>query len=203
MTIADLVNKRQGKFYEESKSLGAQCVWGTKILIKDLFWVDLWNFSGSANNWFVTGSPFDSSRVKIYNTPANHPVAWDVVFWWKSSQLPYGHVWVCISWDTDSFTIIEQNAKSGTGLKKPWDEMTVRKHNYNWVAGRYHYTNQQTPIIQHKTTTAPNVWALKNVSPEDIKLVSQLMADKIYSWEWELTLERLLIIIARVYAKTS
>ncbi len=62
-------------------------------------------------------------------------------------------------------------------------------------------TESKTSVPAINSTTTPSVWALKNISPEDIKLVNDLIADKIFSWEWELTLERLLIMLARVHWK--
>lgn len=79
--------------YEESPSLGFQCVAWAKKYCQSRNWNIKW-FWGSAFNWWVTWSPFDSTWTKIVKTPLNYPKEWDIVFW-SEKRCKYGHVAVC------------------------------------------------------------------------------------------------------------
>lgn len=97
------------KKYRESPALWYQCVALAKLYCKEM-WTPLKSFSGSAVAGWKTGSPFDMSWKRIYNTPTWVPACWDVVFFDASPSNVYGHV--AIAWDNsnvNSLEILEQN----------------------------------------------------------------------------------------------
>lgn len=99
-----------------------QCIDFARQAVKDLFWVTIWTFSGSALRWWETWSPFNSKWIRVNNTLLAVPPAWAVVFFdkmYKNGKCvnPYWHV--AIAWigcSTSKLVVLEQNAWSGN-----WD----------------------------------------------------------------------------------
>ena len=111
------------KWYAENKSLGFQCVAWVKIYAKEVLWVNLWKFSWSAYNWFVTCSPIIWLRFeKIFNTISFIPKQWDIIFFDKNKQnWMCGHVWIVDSADWKIVNVLNQNMFSGNGNNvKDW-----------------------------------------------------------------------------------
>jgi len=114
------------------KGFGVQCVDLSKAYSKEVFWIELWNFSWWALNAWLTCSPFNSKWIRIKNTSSFIPRVWDVVFFDKTSSNKFWHVAVVSEWSTNiKLNVIEQNAWMWKG-KWLWSDV-IRLHTYNYL----------------------------------------------------------------------
>lgn len=114
----------------------SQCVALGKLFSKEVHWIELWTFWGSALSWWENKSnTFTDKWMKIENTPEWVPQEWDLVFWgtlfWK-----YGHVAIFDSWNVNSMICLSQNS-TGKVWDVKWDEIIAKYYSYKWVLGWY------------------------------------------------------------------
>lgn len=111
-----IINWWIGKNADYDKQYGSQCVDFARQYASDAGY-PIWTFSGSAFNWWKTGSPFDKSWKRVVKTSLNYPNPWDIVFFEPTRTNPYWHVAISDKWCSATLLcIIEQNAGSGN-----WD----------------------------------------------------------------------------------
>lgn len=129
---------------KETEDLGTQCVALAKHFIKEVIWVSLWAFWGSAKNgWENTSNTFSSDWEKITNDSSNSkqvPQPGDIIFFTTWPYSKYGHVWIVLKakkWE-NKITVINQNTGSGDG-KGSDDAVKIQEYSYKDVAGWYQY----------------------------------------------------------------
>lgn len=125
------INKWIGKRVDVDNYAGFQCVDFARQYCAEL-WTPIGTFSGSAFNWWKTGSPFDYKWKRVVSTSWTIPSAWDVVFFAPTKNNPYGHVAIADNECTETvLKIIEQNAGSWN-----WDwkgNNAIRKRTTNYI----------------------------------------------------------------------
>ncbi len=129
---------------KETEDLGTQCVALAKHFTKEVIWVSLWAFWGSAKNgWVNTSNTFSSDWEKIENNPndpAQVPKPWDIIFWTTGKFSKYGHVGVVLKTYKRENRFIAINQNSGSGDWKGQDDaVRIQEYSYKDVAGWYHY----------------------------------------------------------------
>lgn len=130
------INKWLWKRVDVDNYAGYQCTDFVRQYCSDL-WTPIGTFSGSAYNWWKTGSPFNSSWKRITQYE-NSPSAWDVVFFAPTKNNKYGHVAIADNGCTNSILkIIEQNAGSGNWDGKGSNAIKKRVTNYSNCVGWY------------------------------------------------------------------
>lgn len=129
---------------KETEDLGIQCVALAKHFTKEVIWVSLWAFWGSAKNgWANTSSTFSSDWEKIPNDTSNPkqvPVPWDIIFWTTGQYITYWHVGIVMKakkWE-NKITVINQNTWSWDG-KGQDDCVKIEEYSYLNIAGWYSY----------------------------------------------------------------
>ena len=131
------INKWIGKKSDIDGQFGYQCTDFARQYCADIG-TPISNFSGSAYNWWKTGSPFDSKWKRVQRQGNNFPSAWDVVFFVPTATNQYGHVAIVDNGCTPTvLNIIEQNAGSGNGDWKGNNAIRRRSTNYSLCAGWY------------------------------------------------------------------
>jgi len=133
------INKWIGKTADYDKAYWFQCVDLARQYCADVG-RPIGTFSGSAYNWWITGSPFNPKWKRIGSNGSNFPSSWDVVFFVPTPTNKYGHVAIADNFCTESeLNIIEQNAGSGNWDWKGNNAIKRRKTNYSQCAGWYTY----------------------------------------------------------------
>ena len=133
------INKWIGKKVDYDNAFWNQCTDFARKYCSDVG-RPIWNFSGSAYNWWKTGSPFNSKWKRVQRQGNNFPSAWDVVFFVPTPKNKYGHVTIANNNCTESIlNIIEQNAGSGNWDWKWNNAISKRTTNYSLCAGWYTY----------------------------------------------------------------
>lgn len=141
MTIQQFITKRKGKRYAESAQYWYQCVAICKLLVKEVYGIQLVWFSWSARAGWNTWSPFNNKRTRIQNTPNWVPSEWDVIFF---DILTLWHVAVVVSADKNTVKVIEQNRTWGG--KWLWaDAISVNDYNYSKVLWWYSLQKDTPP----------------------------------------------------------
>lgn len=193
MNHQQFIDKRLGKRYAESLALGYQCVWALKLYCNERWRWQLPSFWWSAYTWRLnTKNTFDLTKyLRVANAPQLYPSQWDIVIFWPTGSNPYWHIWICHSADLDSIDLISQNWATGNWKWIGGDAIVHRNYTYKWVCGRYHYKQQETPVITPQEIDASTIWEL-------------LIADKIRNGElWEGISERLILLLEKLYAKSK
>lgn len=137
-------NKMKWKNIDIDWAYNAQCVDLARHFTKEVIWVSLWAFWGSAKNgWMNTSNTFSSDWEKIENNPndpAQVPKPWDIIFWTTGKFSKYGHVGVVLKAykGENRFTTINQNSGSGD-WKGTDDAVKIEDYTYKNVAGWYRY----------------------------------------------------------------
>lgn len=128
----------------ETEDLWTQCVALAKHFTKEVIWVSLWAFWGSAKNgWDNTSNTFSFDWEKITNDSSNPkqvPQVGDVIFWTTWPYSIYWHVGIVLKakkWE-NKITVINQNAGGGD-WKGDDDAVKIQEYSYKDVAGWYHY----------------------------------------------------------------
>lgn len=126
-------------------SYWAQCVWRCKVAWKELYWIQLGSYWGSAingrNNITDIFTGYKRSIEWI-------PQEWDMIFF--NMFQPYGHVAIVVHADSLSIEVIEQNWSrwSGTGT---WDDaIRLKTYSYDTVLWRYErpkWDNERDPLV--------------------------------------------------------
>ena len=104
--------KWQGKSIDFDKTYGPQCVDLAKQYTKEVYWVNLISFGGSAYNWFLnTSKTFDTTKwKKVKYGPWVIPIAGDIIFWKPTTSNSYGHVAIAgVGSTVDKLVLLEQN----------------------------------------------------------------------------------------------
>jgi len=126
------------KTADYDRAYWAQCVDFARQYCSDI-WFPIGTFSGSAYNWWKTGSPFDAKWKRVQRQGGNFPSPGDVVFFVPTANNPYGHVAIADNGCTkDILKIIEQNAWSGNGDGK-WNN-AIRKRTTTYSLCSWWYT---------------------------------------------------------------
>lgn len=87
MKHSEFKSKWLWKWYKETEKLWTQCVAWVKLYCKEVFWVELSSFWGTAYNGWNTWSPFVWLKIKRFkNTPDFLPKIWDIVFFDKDKS---------------------------------------------------------------------------------------------------------------------
>lgn len=133
------INKWIGKKVDYDNAFWNQCVDFARQYCSDVG-RPIGNFSGSAYNWWKTGSPFNSKWKKVVRWVGNIPSAWDVVFFSPTSTNPFWHVAIVDNWCTQiTLRVIEQNAGSGNWDWKGNNAIRKRETGYSRCCGWYTY----------------------------------------------------------------
>lgn len=131
-----------GKGVDYDGVYGKQCVDLVKDFVKEFHSTTLGSFSGSAIVGWETGSPFDKKWKKVEYTEGRIPQLWDVIFFDKTSKMPYGHVAIALAGTKTRLAILEQNGKTWAGEAKNGDEIRENIITYKSpmkVVGWYHF----------------------------------------------------------------
>ena len=186
MNYQELKSKRLWKKVDFDGVYWNQCVDFARQAVKDLFWVTIGTFSGSALNGWNTWSPFDSNWIKVKNTDNAVPPAGAVVFFdkmyknWKCVN-EYWHV--AIAWEKSCITklvVLEQNAWSWNGDWKWNNAITERLLDYinpakclgwyifNWITDKNMWIYEKIFNETYKTSSVYSdiQGALKNLGIE-------------------------------------
>lgn len=126
-----IIDKWRGKAVDYDGVYGFQCVDFVKQYVYEQFNIRLGTFSGSALQWWKTGSPFNTKWERKVYTNWAVPEIGDIVFLNKTKNNPYGHV--CIAdndCDRTHLRVIEQNAWNGNGSWKGSNAVTQRTITY-------------------------------------------------------------------------
>jgi CHAP domain len=132
-----------GKWVDFDGAYGMQCVDLVKDFVKEFHGVTLGSFSGSAFAGWESGSPFDKKWKKVVYKDGLVPQLWDVIFFDKTTKMPYGHVAIALIGTTTRLAILEQNGKVWAGEAKNGDEIRESIVTYKTpmkVVGWYKYT---------------------------------------------------------------
>ncbi len=144
-TLSSYIKKKQWSYIDYDKAYGSQCVDLAKDYAKDVLWISLWSFWGSAKTgWYNKSNTFSSKKwQKIINNPNDKnqtPNRWDIVFFEGWNFHPeYGHVAVIINasaWEK-TIEVLEQNWGSGNWNGKWENAIRLKNYSYNWVAWWY------------------------------------------------------------------
>ena len=130
MTHEEFKKKWIGKWFEESRAIGFQCVAWVKQYSREVFEVVLGSFWGSAvSGRHNTKKTFDNKRNKIVYKEWILPQVWDMIFYGATPKNEYWHVGIVDSITGTGIMILEQNGWW------PWwhgvgDEYTIRSRTY-------------------------------------------------------------------------
>lgn len=94
---------------------GSQCVDLAKLYSKEVLWIPLGSFGGTARNgWFNKAKTFDLKKwTRVPNSPTAVPLRGAIIFYdepWLT-----GHVAIVHEADVNDVLVIEQNWQSGNG----------------------------------------------------------------------------------------
>ena len=106
-----------------------ECVWFAKHAVSKIHKRTLSSFWWSAISWWISWSPFNKSRTRIYNKPELIPKQGDVIFFDATRNNRRWHVAIVYQADANSVLVIEQNwVWTKSGLK--WDAIRLKTYNY-------------------------------------------------------------------------
>lgn len=134
MSLADFINKWNGKYVSSRGGITGQCVSLAQA------WAEANGVGGTPV--FPVGAAKDMAGARsdafswIANTPTNVPQAGDIIVW-GTALGQYGHTGVFVSGDANSFVSFDQNFPIGTAAHKQW-------HNYTGVLGWLRLKNNNT-----------------------------------------------------------
>ena len=112
------------------KGFWVQCVDLAKAYSKEVFWIELWNFSWWALKAWLSGSPFNSKWIRINNTSSFIPLCGDIVFFDKTASNKYGHVALINNANIKEIEVLEQNWWKGSWTWLWPDAIRLKKYNY-------------------------------------------------------------------------
>lgn len=137
LTHKQYKNKYLGYFKKENGIPTSECVWNSKLYAKEVLWVVLGSFWGSAiAGWENKRNTFDPKLWdRFINTPTAVPQEGDMVFWGRGYG-KYGHVAPFDSGNAKALGVISQNS-TGKEWDVPWDEIMLKTYSYRWVVGWY------------------------------------------------------------------
>lgn len=132
MNHREILKKWIGKRVFETPKLGYQCVaWAKKYCEEK--GTPIGNFSGSAEKWWNSWSPFTKNWKRVYSNGFNSPSEWDIIFW-SSRRCKDWHVAIANKFCFPFlFRYTDQN---GTWKE---DEIQPRFEMPKNVVGWYHY----------------------------------------------------------------
>lgn len=131
MLHSEVIIKYLGKYVDYDHAYWVQCTdWARQYCLERGYPIK--SFSGSAYNWWKTGSPFDDSWIRITYKPWMFPKQGDIIFW-NEWRCKYWHVAVC--WKHCTEKILRC---TDTNWKWKWDPVTPRFYNYDFIEGWYH-----------------------------------------------------------------
>lgn len=116
ITFKQFFDKWNGKGIDFDGVYGKQCVDLFRMYVKECtIFPQAKAVVGAREFWlnYDTDPALKNNYEKIPNSPTVYPQEGDVVIW-NSSYGPYGHIAVCITGDTKSFTCFSQNDPAGT-----------------------------------------------------------------------------------------
>lgn len=109
----------------------AQCVALAKLYSREVLWITLPSFGGSAKNWWLNSNTFSEKYWK--KSTKGIPPQGAIVFF---DIWPYGHVAVVNTAGKDSMIVCEQNA-TWKPWDAPWDEIKLSTYKYTKCLGWY------------------------------------------------------------------
>ena len=131
MTFDDYKRLWTGKTIDFDKAYWFQCVDLARHFTKEVHWKEIKTFGWSAINWWLTGKPFLwLPYARVRNDWIQVPPRWAIVFFGATKDNPYWHVAITGKCNANELRVIEQNAISGNGKWKNWDEISVRNYPY-------------------------------------------------------------------------
>lgn len=151
-----------------------QCVDQAKDFSKEVLWIPLGTFWGSAlTGWHNKSNTFPTEKFERIINDASRidqvPLPWDMVFFWgPTSNWHVGCRTNKISDDPYMFELINQNTGNGDG-KWEDDYTKVERYNYNMVLGWYRardYKASKTKedLIEEFNLPEQYIWAKVSIS---------------------------------------
>lgn len=128
MTFQEFRDKYTGSIYKYQTGLGGQCMDLYRGYVKEVLNYPQSPAVRGANNVWDTYLPDYYNRVD--NTPSGVPSAGDIIIWGDSVGT-YGHIAICVSGTSRSFTSFDQNWPVGA-------KCSLVNHKYTGVLGWLH-----------------------------------------------------------------
>lgn len=102
---------------------GSQCVDLAKLYSKEVLWITLWSFGGTARSgWFNKSKTFDLKKWRrVTNWPADVPPRGAIIFY---DEWLTGHVGIVDSATMDDVLLLEQNWATGNGKGEWYDAIS-------------------------------------------------------------------------------
>lgn len=119
---------------------GVQCVDNIKLYVKEVYWITLGSFGGSAfTGWLNTKKTFDPKIwEKIEWKPWMVPKQGDIIFYDKTKENLNWHVAICHEANKIDITVVEQNWATWNWAGKGYDQINIEtKRDYRWILGWY------------------------------------------------------------------
>lgn len=110
-----------------------ECVWGSKLYCKEL-WFPIKAFWWSAINGWKTWSPFDSSWKRVEYKPGMYPKQWDILFW-SENRCKNGHT--AFANKFCNANVLRYTDQNGTGKRDPFTARFTDYKHLLWWATRY------------------------------------------------------------------
>lgn len=165
MNLDEYIKLRVGTWVKENDYFWYQCVAQVKDYSKNVLWVTLWSFWGTAlTGWYNRSDTFkESVWDKIINNPKDInqvPRKWDIIFFsWPTYA---GHVWVVSNQPRGgdlTFEIINQNVWNWDWI---WEDDYIKISTYNYSLVLWWYrrksSNFNENMIESKTFSETSVW---------------------------------------------
>jgi len=126
--------------YKEPWFPSAECVWLAKLYVKEVYWITLWSFGGTARSgWFNKKKTFDPKKwEKIEWRPWLVPKRGDIIFYDKTKENLNWHVSICHEANKIDITVVEQNGFTWNWAGKSYDQVNLEtKRDYRGILGWY------------------------------------------------------------------
>lgn len=128
-------NKYLGTFQKEPWMKDSECVFTVKLYSKEVHWIPLWSFGGSAlSGWYNKNNTFDPKLwVRVLNTPKAVPKTGDILFYW-TLLWPDWHTSAFDSGNIKDYAEIGANATGKKGDVEG-DQILIKMRKYRGLLG--------------------------------------------------------------------
>ena len=150
MNLSEYIKKVAWTNIDYDWVYGSQCVDLIKNYTREVLWIRLWTFWGSAKTgWANSSNTFPTDTwEKIPNNPSDlyqTPKVWDIAFW---NTWIYGHVAIVLEWTKWSYIqALEQNVWNWDWVWED-DAVKVSRKSYHNISWWYRLKNTDIKDLQ-------------------------------------------------------
>ena len=188
-TLQTYAQKTIGKNIDTDWVFWSQCVDQAKHYAKEVLWITLWSFWGSAKDgWANKVNTFPASEwERIPNNPKDKnqiPQVWDIIFWTGGKYQKYWHVGVVyeVFKGENKLLILNQNTGSGDGRWKD-DAVRIQEYTYANIAGWYRlkkssYRNIAWESVIKDMRKVSELLGVSEEKADEIVALMEIIADR-------------------------